>query len=89
MGPIEYSFPFLGVGNGSRGFKNINVDRPFMKKNSYQYFYGFQNLMSSWVVGILFSKLLKGNVFLKDHGKRIGFQLIIRSQNQKVSYFYF
>ena len=28
-GPIEYSFHFIGIGNGSRGFKNTNVNRPF------------------------------------------------------------
>ena len=28
-GPIEYSFHFIGVGNGSRGFKNTNVNKPF------------------------------------------------------------
>ena len=30
-GPIEYSFHFIGIGNGSRGFKNTNVNRPFLK----------------------------------------------------------
>ena len=28
-GPIEYFFHFIGVGNGSEGFKNKNVNRPF------------------------------------------------------------
>ena len=31
-GPNEYCFHFIGIGNGSRGFKNtINVNRPFCK----------------------------------------------------------
>ena len=29
-GPIEYSFHFIGIGNGSRGFKNTSVNRPFI-----------------------------------------------------------
>ena len=39
----------------------------YMFKNCHQHCYGFEILMSSWGVGILFSKLLWGNVFLKNH----------------------
>ena len=28
-GPMEYSFHFIGVGNGSRDFKNTYVNSPF------------------------------------------------------------
>ena len=44
----------------------------YIVKNFHQHSYGFENLMSSWGVGILFSKLLYGNVFLKNHAKSIG-----------------
>ena len=36
-------------------------------KNCHRNSSKFQNLMSSWGVGIIFSKFLKGNVFLKNH----------------------
>ena len=45
-----------------------------MFKVCHQLFYGFENLMSSWRVWISFSKLLRGNVFLKNHAKSKVFQ---------------
>ena len=46
----------------------------YMFKNCHQLCYGFENLMSSWRVWISFSKLLWGNVFLKNHAKSKVFQ---------------
>ena len=40
----------------------------------HQHSYGFQNLISSWRVGILFLKLLWENVFFKNHAKSKVFQ---------------
>ena len=37
----------------------------YILKNCHQHSYGFQNLMSSWRVGTLFSKLLQENLILK------------------------
>ena len=45
-----------------------------MFKVCHQLCYGFENLMSSWRVWISFSKLLWGNVFLKNHAKSKVFQ---------------
>ena len=36
-GPIEYSFHFIGIGNGSRGFKNTSVNRPFWNLENVLY----------------------------------------------------
>ena len=58
-------------------------------KSCHRHSYGFQNLMSSWGVGILFSKLPYVRVFLKNHAKSIGFQVVIWSQNLRFSYFSF
>ena len=51
----------------------------YVLKNCHQHTYGFKNLMSSWGVGILFSKLPSVRVFLIkiNHAKSIGFQLVI------------
>ena len=46
----------------------------YVKKNCHQHSYGFQNLMSSWLVGMLFSKLTYVRVFLKNHAKSKVFQ---------------
>ena len=45
--------------------------------------------MPSWGVWILFFKFLWGNVFLKNHGKSVGYQVVIWSQNLRFSYFSF
>ena len=52
-------------------------------KNCYQHSYGFENLMSCWGVGILFSKRVWGNVFLKNHAKSKMFQ---KHQRQQASF---
>ena len=51
-----------------------------MFKVCHQLCYGFENLMSSWRVWISFSKLLWGNVFLKNHAKSKVFQNNRRQQ---------
>ena len=51
-----------------------------MFKVCHQLCYGFENLMSSWRVWISFSKLLWGNVFLKNHAKSKVFQINRRPQ---------
>ena len=46
----------------------------YVIKFCHQHSYGFQNLISSWRVWIWFLKLLRGNVFLKNHNKSKVFQ---------------
>ena len=58
-------------------------------KNCHRHSYGFQNLMSSWGVGILFSKLPFLRVFLINHVKSIGFKMVILGQHFRFSYFLF
>ena len=49
-------------------------------KSCHQHYYGFQNSMSSWGVGVWFSKLLWGNVFLRNRAKSKVFQKHQRQQ---------
>ena len=53
-------------------------------KSCHRLSYGFQNLMSSWGVGISFSKLPYVRVFLKNRAKSVGFQVVIWNQNFEV-----
>ena len=46
----------------------------YVIKFCHQHSYGFQNLISSWRVWISFLKLLRGNVFFKNHAKSKVFQ---------------
>ena len=46
----------------------------YMFKNCHELCYGFENFMSSWRVWISFSKLLWGNLFLKNHANSKVFQ---------------
>ena len=50
----------------------------YMFKNCHQLCYGFEN--SSYIVWISFSKLIWGNVFLKNHAKSKVFQNNLRPQ---------
>ena len=38
-GPIEYSFHFIGVGNGTEGFTNTGGDRPFWDLENVFFFH--------------------------------------------------
>ena len=67
----------------------INISTYIGNKNCHQHSYGILNLMSSWGVGILFSKFIWENVFLKNHAKSVGFHVVIWSQNLRFSYFLF
>ena len=58
----------------------INLLHIYVSKNCHRQFYGFENLMSSWGVWIWSSKLVCGNVFLKNHAKRKMFQINWRPQ---------
>ena len=61
----------------------------YVLKNCHQHSNGFENLMSSWGVGVSLSKLPYERVFLKNNTKSIGFQMVIWSQNLRFSYFSF
>lgn len=52
----------------------------YMFKNCHQHCYGYVNLISSCRVWIWFSKLIWGNVFLKNHSKSHMFQINYRPQ---------
>ena len=52
----------------------------YVIKNCHQHSFGLQNLMSSWGVGILFSKLLWVNLLLKNQPKSKVFQKHLRQQ---------
>ena len=65
-GPSKASFNFLHTFWVNRSCLDLLIQ---VIKYCHQHSYGFQNLMSSWGVGILFSKFLLGNVFLKNHAQ--------------------
>ena len=70
-GVSKVSFNFLYT---SWVYRSCIYPLIYVIKFCHQHSYGFQNLISSWRVGILFLKLLWGNVFSKNHAKSKVFQ---------------